>query len=50
MLDVELQTIHDRITQMTLELVPVKSFAMILSFKIRRHHTRQKCEEIFWRN
>jgi hypothetical protein len=50
MLDVELQTIHDRITQMTLELVPVKSFAMILSFKIRRHHTRQKCEEIFRRN
>ena len=35
---------------MALELVPVKPYAMFLSFKIRRHHTSQKCVEIFRRN
>lgn len=50
MLDVELQTIHDRLTQTALKLVPVKSYAVILSFKIRWHHARQKFEEIFRRN
>ena len=49
-LDIQLQTFHDRPTQMTLELVPVKSDAMILGLKIRWYYIRQKCEEIFRRN
>ena len=48
--DIQLQTFHDRPTEMTLELVPVKSYAMILGLKISWYHIRQKCEKIFRRN
>ena len=48
--DIQLQTFHDRPTEMTLELVPVKSYAMIFGLKISWYHIRQKCEEIFRRN
>lgn len=43
-LDVQLETIHDRLTQMALELVPVESNAMMLGFKVRWYQIHQKSE------